>query len=135
MPSELEGSYNEEILEEEILTSGIEAPSEDVELQPGEAPTDSDENLIVNETPEESLLIEEELITSEAVPEADEAVFLSEPALEEIPASFEQVYYIGDAEITVKAEPGVFPADGQLSVELVPVYTQAQAKAAVEEVR
>ena len=47
IPSELEGSYNEEILEEEILTSGIEAPSEDVELQLGEAPTDSDENLIV----------------------------------------------------------------------------------------
>ena len=37
--------------------------------------------------------------------------------------------------VTVRAEPGVFPEGAELSVERVPVYQQAQADAAVEEVR
>lgn len=37
--------------------------------------------------------------------------------------------------VTVKADPGVFPAGAELSVETVPVYQLQQADAAVDEVR
>lgn len=51
------------------------------------------------------------------------------------PVAFDQSRTVNGVTVTVKAEPGVFPAGAVLSVELVPVYTQVQADAAIEEVR
>ncbi|SDM09481.1 hypothetical protein SAMN04487833_1731, partial [Sarcina sp. DSM 11001] len=50
-------------------------------------------------------------------------------------ASFDQSMTVDGVVITVKAGPGVFPADAVLSVEQVPVYQQTQVDTAVEEVR
>ena len=51
------------------------------------------------------------------------------------PVAFEQSRTVGDVVVTVKAEPGVFPANAALSVTRVPVYRQRQAEAAIGDVR
>ena len=63
--------------------------------------------------------------------------FEMEAVAEEIPepVAFEQSRTVNGVVVTVKAEPGVFPAGAELSVETVPVYQQQQADAAVDEVR
>ena len=60
-----------------------------------------------------------------------------EAVAEEIPEplAFDQSRTVNGVVVTVKADPGVFPADAVLSVETVPVYQQQQADAAVDEVR
>ena len=69
-----------------------------------------------------------------ASPEGEVSGEPTEDPTEE-PAPFDQSQTVDGVIITVKADPGVFPADAVLSVEQVPVYQQAQADAAVEEVR
>ena len=49
--------------------------------------------------------------------------------------AFEQTLVVDGVAVTVAAEPGAFPADAALSVEKVPVIRQAEADAAVDEVR
>ena len=49
--------------------------------------------------------------------------------------AFEQMLVVDGVAVTVAAEPGAFPADAALSVEKVPVIRQAEADAAVDEVR
>lgn len=75
----------------------------------------------------------------EAIPftVADEPLTISVAlmAIEAEPVGFDQSQTIDGVVVTVRADPGVFPADAALSVERVPVYQQAQADAAVEEVR
>ena len=109
-------------------------------------PADSDEAL----SPEEDgawLLIPGEYVYSAyaegceavedvpfAVPEGD-ADFALEIELAPLAVAFEQTLVVDDVAVTVAAEPGAFPADAALSVEKVPVVRQAEADAAVDEVR
>ena len=72
-------------------------------------------------------IVAEEPLTVSVILEAEE--------VELAPVAFEQSRTVNGVIITVKADPGVFPEGAELSVTLVPVYQQAQADAAVEEVR
>ena len=56
-------------------------------------------------------------------------------AVEAEPVAFDQSMTVDGVVVTVKADPGVFPATAALSVEQVPVYMQRQADAAIEDVR
>ncbi|MBQ6347745.1 MAG: InlB B-repeat-containing protein, partial [Clostridia bacterium] len=83
---------------------------------------------------EQPLLLSFALEAQGSLPEG--AVERSETeGVEPEPAAFEQSMTVNGVVVTVKAEPGVFPANAALSVKRVPVYRQRQADAAVEEVR
>ena len=69
-----------------------------------------------------------------AVPDGGADLAL-EIELAPLAVAFEQTLVVDGVAVTVAAEPGAFPADAALSVEKVPVIRQAEADAAVDEVR
>ena len=114
--------------EENTDPSGVEVPEEEnVDLSAEQSLKED----LIEETPEENVPEYEE--TDESSEEEPEEESEEEP--EEEPVVFDQSCIVNNMVVTVKADPGVFPADAMLSVELVPVWQQEQADTAVEEVR
>ena len=83
---------------------------------------------------EQPLLLSIVLEAQGSLPEG--AVERSETeGVEPEPVAFDQSMTVNGVVVTVKAEPGVFPANAALSVKRVPTYRQRQADAAIGEVR
>lgn len=119
---ENEDSSAEQSLEDELIEDNpMEMVSDDQESDISDAASENNDA----GTYEESTLFEDE--------NADESS--AEEEAEEEPVAFDQSQTVNNMVVTVKADPGVFPADAALSVELVPVRQQEQADAAVEKVR
>ena len=146
-PQEAENRADDETSED---NQAMEEGSSDPLPGDNESPPQEAENRADDETSEDNQVIEEG--PSDPLPDGtdnrdpqDEPLANGEQddpePVEEGPLSgpealpFEQSMTVNGVVVTVRAEPGVFPANAALSVETVPVYRQRQADAAVDEVR